>query len=300
MFCYTAYSLGIHSVLPLPELVGAESTSDVVISLGKVDGLLLEATVVGNFFRANAEDVYLYWEEVGAFLVRSGRQIIVDPVFGVEEQVLRLSLLGPVFAVLLLQREFLVLHASAVVVNGGAVAFLGGAGWGKSTLVASLYKCNYGVLTDDVMAVQVDESTAFVNPSFPQLKLWPEAANYLGDCPETLPRLYPQFEKRARCVTRNFPKVPMPLRRIYILAKGIRHEIEPLTPQEAFLELVGHSYAAHGFSRLLEARGDASLCFQQRVKLANCVPICRLQRQLSLSTLPDLVKLLEEDLAQTS
>jgi len=39
---YVAYGLGIHSVLPLPELVAKEVVVDVVVRLGKVACSLLE------------------------------------------------------------------------------------------------------------------------------------------------------------------------------------------------------------------------------------------------------------------
>src|SRR3989454_2089338 len=54
------------------------------------------------------------------FRSREGREIVVEPAPGVDAGTLRLFLLGPVRAVLLHQRGFLVLHASAVVLDGGA------------------------------------------------------------------------------------------------------------------------------------------------------------------------------------
>jgi hypothetical protein len=186
------------------------------------------------------------------------------------------------------------LHASAVALDGGAVAFLGGPGWGKSTLAAALYARGHGILADDVTAVDADAGSPMVFPGFPQLKLWPEAAAALGDAPETLPRIHPMLEKRARPAGRGFPEAPLPLRRIHVLARGPAHEIEPLRPQEALLELVRHSYCA----RLLQAL-DARRHFLHCARLANCVPVCRLKGERSLSALPDLAHLVEEDLGRT-
>ncbi len=281
--------------MPLPELVSGEAAADVIIALGKVDRLPSEAVGAEGYSEATSEEAYFFWEEVGAFLVRSGREIIVEPAPGVEERVLRLFVLGPVLGVLLHQRGWLVLHASAVAIEGGAVAFLGGAGWGKSTTAAVLHARGHGILADDVTAVHLDTDRPMVSPGFPRLKLWPEAAVSVGDNPQALPRLHPELEKRARSVTRGFSSASLPLRRIYVLAEGESQRIEPLQPQEALVELVRHSYV----SRLRQA-AEAPTHFLQCSSVVKTVPIHRLRRPKYLPALPDLARLVEEDLAQST
>ena len=68
---------------------------------------------------------------------------------------------------LLQQRGYLVLHASAVAAGGTAVAFLGHAGWGKSTTAAALYAQGYGLVTDDVLAVEMSSGRLMVPPGEP-------------------------------------------------------------------------------------------------------------------------------------
>jgi hypothetical protein len=295
LYSYTAYGLGLHSVLALPELVAADAAPDVVIRLGEVERTPEEAEKPGACFRATAGEVGLFWEGVGVFLVREGAEIVVDPAPGVEERVLRLFILGPSLGVLLHQRGFLILHASAVVVNGAAVAFVGGSGWGKSTTAAALHKRGHGIVADDVVAVFVDDEVdPIVFPGFPQLKLWPEAAESLGEVPEMMPRLHPLGEKRARRDARGFPQASLPLTCIYVLAEGEAQEIEDLHSQEAFVEIVRHSYVV----RLLEATGARTLHFNQCAMLVRRVPIRRLKTHRSLAALPDLAKLVEEDVAR--
>lgn len=289
---YLAYGLGIHSALPLPELTAAEAAEDVVVRLGRVEHLSSEATGTGTCLYATAEEVCLFWEAVGLFMVRRGREIIVDPAPGVEERVLRLFLLGPALAILLHQRGLLTLHASAVAVGRGAVVFLGGPGWGKSTTAAAFYAKGYGIMADDVVAFNSNGAERpTVLPGFPQLKLWPDVVVSLGDVPEALPRLHPRLEKCAFSVTNGFSGVPLPLSRIYVLAEGDRQAVEPLHPQEAFVELVRHSYCA----RLLPTTG-ASSHFFQCASFVRDVPVRRLKRSRSLQELPDNVRIVEEDL----
>lgn len=174
---YTAYGLSIRSHLPLPELLAGEAEAEVVIRFGKAGPKPPGEVVGGALCWASATQACLSWKEAGTFLIRDGREITIDRVPGAEERLLRLYLLGPVLAVLLHQRGQLVLHSSAVAMNGGAVAFLGGQGLGKSTLAAALHARGYGILVDDVLALEVNQrGYPLVFPGFAQLKLWPETS----------------------------------------------------------------------------------------------------------------------------
>jgi hypothetical protein len=295
VYSYLTYGLGIRSVLPLPELVATETEADVTIRPGNVPRSPEEVASPRSCFRATAEEAGFYWREVGTFLVRGGQEMIIDPAPGVEERVLRLFILGPALALLLHQRGFLILHASAVAVDGVVAAFLGGTGWGKSTTAAALHTRGHGMVADDILALDVDDpGGATVLPGFPQLKLWPEAAASLRDVPEELPRLHPRMEKRALRDADGFPQTPLPLRRIYVLAEGAEQEIVPIEPQGAFVELVRHSYVA----RLLEETGAAALHFGQCARLVQTVPVRRLITQRSLTRLADLAQMVEQDVAE--
>lgn len=292
MFSYSAYGLSIGSTLPLLDLVPGESEKEVVIRRARVDMPASEPQVEGNCFKATSKEVLLFWEEVGKILVRRGREIIVDPAAGVEEGVLALSILGPAMAVLLHQRRLLVLHASAVAVDGTAVAFLGKEGWGKSTLAAALYHRGHSVVADDVTAVNVDGNVPIVYPGFPQLKLGPDVVLSSWYRPGKPQRLDLQFEKWVVQVTDRFPRTSLPVRRLYILEEGDDQTIESLNLQDAFEELVRHSYCA----KLLPATGS-SIHFLQCANLVQNVSIRLLKRCRSLSAIPRLARMVEEDLA---
>jgi hypothetical protein len=301
MHHYVAYGLSIHSALPLPELqASAEATADVVVRREKIDRLPPGTDPGKTYFHVTPQEAYFLWEGVGAFLVRGGREVLVDPIAGAEERVIRLPLLGAVLAVLLHQRGFLVLHASAVAVEGGGVAFLGAKGWGKSTMAAALYARGHCLIADDVVALDVDGAgDPMLLPGFPQLKLWPEAAaSSMGDDPESLPRLHPQVEKRSRRITDGFSQQRFPLRRIYLLAESPTPAIEPLPPREAILQLISHSYSSRFGKQLLQGR-EAASHFRQCARLTGQLPVCWLKRHLSLEALPALARMVEEDLSRT-
>ena len=292
MFSYFAYGLSISASMPLPELMpGKAEDSEVNIRFGCVDA---PPSAIATRERSCVDPVpqedLLFWQEVGSFLVREGRDIIVEPRAGLDERTLRLFLLGPVLAVLLRQRGHLLLHASAVAVGSEAVLFIGSAGWGKSTTAAALYARGHGLVTDDVAVLRVGQDCPMLLPGFPQLKLWPKTLVSLGEDPKELPRCNPRLEKRARPAARRFPSTPIPLKRIYVLDQGDALEISPLRPQEALAQLLRHTYGAMGV-------GHPSH-FYDCAGVIKGAAVYRLRRQKSLSRLSELARFIEDDLVR--
>src|SRR5207249_809831 len=83
---------------------------------------------------------YLRWRGLFEFLVAAdGRRIVARPLPGLARmpRAFETYLLGQVLSFALIARGLEPLHATAVVVGGGAVGFLGDCGRGKSTLGAA-------------------------------------------------------------------------------------------------------------------------------------------------------------------
>jgi hypothetical protein len=266
----------------------------VVIRLGNIERLPPKISGDEGYVDATTDEVYLFWKDVGAYLVRNGCEIVVDPLPSMDEQVTRLFLLGSALGVLIHQRGLLTLHASAVALNGGAVVFMGESGWGKSTTAAALHARGHNVLADDLVALDMSSTGApTVLSGFPRLKLSPEPAAALGHDLEKLSVFHPEDERRD-CGVR-FQPTSLPLVCIYVLGAGSRQTIELLRPQEAFVELVHHSYAIY----FLKNAGATPAHFRQCARLAGVFPIYRLNRQLALSALPGIARLVEEHVAST-
>jgi hypothetical protein len=75
--------------------------------------------------------------------------------------------LGPALLVTLALRDAFCLHASAVLLPQGAVAFAGDSGSGKSTLAAELHACGLSRVADDLLLVRAG-SPPLALPWFPQ------------------------------------------------------------------------------------------------------------------------------------
>jgi hypothetical protein len=296
MYYHFAYGLTICSSISLPEVVAVPETKpDVIIRVGQIGSYPQRASCSGGYFCLAPGEAFFYWDGVGAFLVRHGQEIIVDPLLGVSEDIIRLPLLGMVLSAVLQQRGILGLHASAIALHGGAVAFLGHKGQGKSTIATTFYARGHALVGDDLVAMDVNDlGHPMVLPGFPQLKLMPEAViAALGDDPTQLRQLAAGYEKRARIATTGFSLARLPLKRLYILEEGETLAIEPLRPQDALLHVLGQSYPARIFRQGLQGQ-EAASNFTQCAGVATQVPAFRLKRPKSLTLLLATAQLLEE------
>lgn len=296
MYTYYAYGLSIHSALPLPEfqaMVGG--AADVVI---RYDSLAHPSPEFEHRHRFTPEEAYLVWNTIAVFRVRQGREVIIEPFPGADEGQIRL-LLNPVMAVVLHQRQYLVLHASAIALHGSVVAFVGEKGAGKSTMAATLYGRGYELVADDIVALQPGDLLQ-VAPGFPQFKLWSDAiVSALAEDPQTLPRLDARYAKHARAVTDRFCQTALPLKRIYVLAEGGEPAIKPLSPQAALRHLFAHWYLISVASQLLQGEG-AALHLKQCAGLVSQVPVFVLERPRTHALLPEIAQLIEADLEEDS
>lgn len=296
MYSYNAYGLTVCSTLALPELRRADvcdDDADLVIapltevpSLPRPDGVGLLVGYAGD-------DVILQWPYFGTYRVRAGQRIEFAPAPGLGEAAARVPLLGVCLGVLLHQRGLLTLHASAVTIGSGAVAFVGEKGAGKSTTTAALVARGHTLMADDVVAVRMEgESTEpVVLPGLAAMKLWPDSLAAVGIDPESVPTLHDDVEKRIWRVSEDVEPQPRPLRCIYVLDVGERISSSPVPMRDAFAELVRHTYAA----RFL---GDAAVGvehFKQCTSLLATVPVRRLTRPDDAARLADVAAHVESE-----
>jgi hypothetical protein len=296
MHTYFAYGLGIHSALPLPEfqaIAGVEA--DVVI---RYDALAdhRPSTVSSSQHCFTPEAAYLRWDKVAIFRVVQGKEIVIAPFPGADKAQIRLHL-SSVMAVLLHQRQYFVLHASAIAIEGNVVAFVGEKGKGKSTIAAMLYGRGHELVADDIVAVDMRDRL-MVAPGFPQLNLWSDAVvSTLAQDPETLPRLDARYDKHALPVTERFCQTVLPLKRIYVLSEGTAPAIKPLELQAALKQIFTHWYLADVANQLLKGE-SAALHLRQCATLVRQIPVQKLERPRALSLLPQIAQLIEGDLLE--
>ena len=188
-------------------------------------------------------------------------------------------LMGPVIAFVLRLRGITCLHASAVVVDGRAVALFGFAGAGKSTTAAAFALGGFSVLSDDVVALADQGECFLVQPGYPRVNLWPASVRALFGSEDVLPRITPTWDKRYLALDQKghrFQAEPLPLAAIYILGEredGLTSPIvEGLTGREKFMTLVSNTYVNYLLDADMRTRE-----FEVLARLVTQVPVRRVR-----------------------
>ncbi|NTU85424.1 MAG: hypothetical protein HGA45_39735, partial [Chloroflexales bacterium] len=167
------YNLSVMSNLLLPLAAESHGAPDVAVRRGQVGRPAHLELADGSLFGITDSGAYVAWDGVGACLVRDGQEIVVDQEPGGDPSLLPLLILGPALTILLQQRGHMVLHGSVVEFGGGAVAFLGDSGAGKSSLAAALGALGRQVVADDLTVVKLEHGEPYALSGPPQLRLLP-------------------------------------------------------------------------------------------------------------------------------
>lgn len=313
MFIYKAFGLEIASEIELPGMIGNRlwgGDPDVRIILGEVDqSLVTGAEVEGANYLVSGDDVYLWWDDIGKVRISRGELVTVEPVSDLEstdELNLIPFILGPVMALMLHQRGFLVLHGSAVNVSHGtvqsndlpsAVAFLGHRGNGKSTTAIHLYVEGYPLVADDILAIKFNpEGKPVVYPGYPHVRLSDEAYHQVRDRTDILTPIRTLAGKVFCDASYQFSPEPVHLERIYVIEKIPKDEggstgISVLKSQENLIDLIRHSVANRIFQHTTQQENLLNCA-----RLVNNVQVKRLELVHSFEDIQDLVSAIEADL----
>jgi hypothetical protein len=187
----------VASNITIPELLpwaGDDQAVDLHIRLGEPPAALPQPVLATPFLEIGADGTGLVKVMAGRFLVRGGREIIVQPNPAADAQDLSVFLLGTSLGLLLHQRGLFALHASSVVIGGRTVAMCGPSGIGKSTLAAALAMRGHELLADDICALDLAMGgrEIAVLPALARVKLWQDSLSWLlPDTAEAMAAAHP-------------------------------------------------------------------------------------------------------------
>jgi len=296
-YLYFAYDLRVESDFPLPELqeVKDEGSPDVIIKTGITPTTLEGVVEKGILFEASKDKFLLRLDKIARFHVINGNEITVEPFKDSDEEDIRVFLLGSVFAALLHQRGYLVLHGSCIEINGDGILFTGVSGVGKSTLAAAFHKKGYKILTDDVCAIKISQTgIPMVIPGFPRLKLWEDAAERLGEDISSLSPIRRKLQKYRVNVEEKFSKDPVPLSSIYLLKPGNNEKISvtEIKDFDKIDTLIKNTYRF----RFMKAQGGKALHLKQCAAVARNTGIYSVIRPNKEFMLDELALTIEKEI----
>jgi hypothetical protein len=295
---YRVAGLAVASEIELPGAIPARHAGEpaVTVRVASVPASLEDASKRGVTWQIAGGRFLFQVPGVARFLLSGGREILVEPVSGVAPGDVAIFLIGTVFGILLHQRGEIVLHASAVQVNGKAVLFCGPSGAGKSTLAAALAQRGFPLVADDLCAITLAAGAApMVQPDGRHLKLWAQAIEKLDLAEKRGAPVRNRLEKffveptgaPAEPMAGSLPE-PLPLGAVYALRETRpphKSGIERPNVVDAALILRRSAYRPLIVNRM----GQKADYFRAATAIANAAGIFHLTRPLNFAALPEVV-----------
>ncbi len=276
---YSCYQLTFDSEIELPELHAEPASvqdrpADVTVRRGVLpdDGSACGERR-GPYLWMGPDAMWLRVPGVARYRVEAGCRITVHADPGVDDDSVRLFMLGSAMGAVLAQRGRMVLHGNAIRVDDRALVCVGPSGAGKSTLAAALMQRGHAVLADDVVAIDLEGRTL---PGLPRIKLWRDAAEHLTVPTAGLGRVRPAIDKFNLPMGTAAAPAPVPVRWLYLL--GTHREdtvtITPVRGIDSFKLLQENLYRARILRAMSPLPEHLALCGH----LTSTIRIARVQR----------------------
>ncbi len=285
-------SVASEIVLPGMNVSPPQCAPQVTIRPGPVPHSIPHASVAGPTWQIAGKTFLLRIPGIARFLLIDGRENVFSPETEASTADIPIFIVGTVFGILLHQREQVVLHASAVRVNGKAVLFCGASGSWKSTIAAALAQGGYPLVTDDVCSLSVSASGApTVYPDGRQLKLWAQAINRLDLVQRQGERVRTRLEKFFVEPGAVFSE-PLALGAVYVLREARPPHapgIEKPNVVDTALLLRRNAYRP----LLVRRMEQMATYFHAAASIANSAGIYHLTRTLDFTSMPDMISTLE-------
>ena len=284
--CYRLFGLTIASDIDLPELFETEiGLSDVVFRRGTVAPLGHDAA---DGVAQVDGGVIVEIPEVARFFIRSGSEIIVDAENCADPRSVRVFLLGTASGVLIHQRGLLPLHANAIELGSGAVAFSGESGAGKSTLAAWFHDRGARIVADDVCVIGLGEGgEALAMPGLPRFRLWREALERSGRSVNDHARSFggdDSYDKYDVAIAlEGAVDQPLALRAIFTLARGPQFGIDRQHGVSAAEGLFANTYRGAFVSAASAAAQHYKIC----LSVLATTPVFKVTRSWELKHFDD-------------
>lgn len=228
MHYYKAFGLTIQSEIELPELSEAPVVEISDIQVRETTFTLprfrktkiYRRGIQAGFGQDEDGALYLHWDGVGTYKAIGGDTLLFAPDTD-DANLISLFTVSEALGLLLFQRGYFLLHASAVVVGNEAWCFMGAPGAGKSTTAAAFVKAGCRLLSDDLTAIELNaDGDAYIIPAYPQLKIWDATVNGLDYDRAVLSPVSEGVNKFSYQPKSEFLHGKVPLRRVFFMHKA--------------------------------------------------------------------------------
>ena len=297
---YSLAGFRIVSDLPLRGLTrwdrDFQAADEIAIRRASIPESLSRVDAVFPGGQYNNNELLLDIPNVARYLLRDGNEILVDQANASSHEDVCSFLLGTVFGLLSHRRGIIPLHASAIDIADGCVAFMGESGSGKSTLTAALVARGHYVIADDVCFLQPNTRFVHAWPGVNRIRLWEDAIAALGCKSPGLERIWNGWNKFF--IPGDPPQNPLEsrqLHRIYQLQTASVHSLpslERLRGAEAIDVVLQNVYRLD----LAERIGLKPAVFRLCARIAKDVSVFRFSRPKDLRFLREGVDFLEDHL----
>jgi hypothetical protein len=242
---------------------------------------------------------YLRWPDAFEFLISAdGRTIVARSFRRSSREAFHTYLLGQALSFALVKQGLDPLHATVVLVDGVAVAFLGDSGYGKSSLSAAFVQAGHRLLTDDLLVLS-EHGAGFIGyPGPPRIKLFPKMARIVLRSGARGTRISNKTLKLLIPLgARQTVESAAPLGAAYVISRPGNDRthvtIRRLTKRRACLALLRNT-----FNTSVTDAGRLTRQFSLAAKVAVAVPVSSIAYPRSVRLLPAVKKAILADLTQ--
>ena len=246
-----------------------------------------DGTVWSEFYRLE-KGYLLRFPNLADFEVSAdGTEVIGYPAEGAGESTVEHLYINQLVPLALSRQGRPAFHASVVTVPGGAVAFLGSSGMGKSTLAASFALHEAAFLTDDALLIEETESGCLALPSHASLRLWEDSVEALlaAENPRSAPVSYSTKARLLAGDALAYSKKPQPLLAAFVLEREDSSDVtfQALTGLDRYMAWLGNSF-------LLDIEDNDLLArhFEWTHRISATVPTFALDYPRDYGILPDV------------
>jgi hypothetical protein len=181
-----------------------------------------------------------------------------------------------------------------MMIHGRVVGFLGGKGFGKSTLAASLEVKGHRLISDDTLPIFFESDEVLTLLGYPQIKLFADSVRAVGTNPTELRLINANFNKYSFPSQNGFGKTKLSLSALYVLNLDDEIHFNKLSLPEAFIAATTHTH----INVYLKESNSRELHFDQCHKLVRTIPFFQLNRPHDFEKMHRVTEMLERHVAE--